>query len=45
MGSDQLSRSRAPGLARPGTLSNLADPTHPTKAGDMYAFGVMAFEV
>ena len=44
MSTDRLSRSRAPELAGAGT-SNLVDPTHPTQASDMYAFGVMAFEV
>ena len=45
MSTDRLSRSRAPELAGLGASSNLANPTHPTKASDMYAFGVMAFEV
>ena len=45
MNTDRLSRSRAPELVGPGTSSNLTDPTHQTKASDMYAFGVMAFEV
>ncbi|KAF9649159.1 hypothetical protein BDM02DRAFT_3186563 [Thelephora ganbajun] len=42
---DRLSRSCAPELARPGMLSNVPDSTHPTKASDMYAFGVITFEV
>jgi len=45
MGTNRLSRGRAPELAAPGTSPNTADPTHRTKASDMYAFGVMTFEV
>lgn len=42
---DRLSRNRAPEMTRPGASQNLTDPTYPTKAGDMYAFGVLAWEV
>ncbi|KAF9651178.1 kinase-like protein [Thelephora ganbajun] len=40
----RLSRSLAPELAGLGTSPDVPDSTHPTKASDMYAFGVMAFE-
>ena len=42
---DQLSRSCAPELTWPGAPPNLDDPTYPTKASDMYGFGIMAWEV
>ncbi|KAF9645215.1 kinase-like protein [Thelephora ganbajun] len=42
---DRLCRGRAPELARPGMSPSVPDSTHPTKASDMYAFGVMAFEI
>lgn len=42
---DRLSRSHAPKLTWPGGSPNTTDPTQPTKAGDMYAFGIMAWEV
>ena len=44
-GADRVPRSRVPGLTRPVESTNLTDLTHPTKASDMYAFGVMAWEV
>ena len=44
-GSDRLSRRRAPELTCPGTLPNANDPAHPTEVSDMYAFGVMTWEV
>ena len=34
-----------PELAWSGILLDLTDPTHPTTADDMYAFGVVAWEV
>jgi len=37
--------SRAPELVDPGTSPNATVPTHSTKAGNMYDFGIMAFEV
>lgn len=43
--SDRLSRAHAPELICPRALPNLTEPTRPTKASDMYAFGVMAWEV
>jgi len=39
--SDRLSRNRAPEMIQPG----VAQSTHPTKSSDMYAFGIMAWEV
>ena len=42
---DRLSRSRAPELAGLWMSPNVNGPAHPTKASDMYAFGVMAWEV
>ena len=33
------------GLGNVFILPNLTDPTHPAKAVDMYAFGVMTWEV
>jgi len=42
---DRLSRSRAPELTGLGVSPNAADIIHPTKASDMYAFGVMSWEV
>jgi len=44
-GTDRLSRSLAPELACSGIPPNLTEPSHPTKASDMYAFGVTAWEV
>jgi len=41
----RLSRCRAPELAGLGMSPNVTDAAHPTKASDMYAFGVMAWEV
>ena len=38
-------RTHAPELTVPGVSSSGTEATHPTKASDMYAFGVMAFEV
>ena len=38
---DILSRNRAPEMIGPGTTGT----AHPTKASDMYAFGVMTWEV
>jgi serine/threonine protein kinase len=37
--------THGPELTVPGMSPGCADSTHPTKAVDMYAFGVMAFEV
>ena len=45
MGTNGLSRACAPELTVPGTSRDVTDPTPRTKASDMYAFGVMAFEV
>jgi hypothetical protein len=45
MDTNALSRGCAPELAVPGMSPNATDATHPTKASDMYAFGVMTFEV
>ena len=42
---DQFFRNRAPEMTRPGVSLDGADPMHPTKACDMYAFGVMTWEV
>jgi len=42
---DRLSRNRAPELMGPRESLNGTDNTHPTKASDMYAFGVMTWEV
>jgi len=42
---DRLSRSRAPESTWPGVPPGLAESTYPTKAGDMYAFGVVTWEV
>ncbi|KAF9644639.1 kinase-like protein [Thelephora ganbajun] len=42
---DRLSRSRAPELVGPGMSQGMSDSTLPTKASDMYSFGVMAFEI
>lgn len=42
---DRIFRSLAPEFSGPGLSSDTADHTHSTKASDMYAFGVMAFEV
>lgn len=44
-GTDRLSRGNAPEMAWPGVPPNLTDPTRPTKVSDMYAFGVVAWEV
>ena len=41
----RLSRGHAPELTWPGGSQNTIDPTQPTKAGDMYSFGIMAWEV
>jgi len=42
---DRLSCGRAPELTWPGVSQSVADPIHPTKASDMYGFGVVAWEV
>jgi len=42
---DQLSRYHAPEITWPGTPLDPTGPMRPTKASDMYAFGVMAGEV
>lgn len=42
---DRLSRGRAPEITWPGVPPGLTDSTHSTKASDMYAFGVMTWEV
>ncbi|KAF9647228.1 kinase-like protein [Thelephora ganbajun] len=42
---NQLSRSRAPELAGLGMSPSVPSSTHPTKASDMCAFSVMAFEI
>lgn len=41
---DRLDRSRAD-LVGPGLSPNVTDSTQDAKSGDMYAFGVLAFEV
>jgi len=41
----KLPHGHAPELARPETLPDLTNPTHPTKAEDMCAFGVVSWEV
>ena len=45
MGTNRLSCACAPELIVPGTSWDATDPKPRTKASDMYAFGVMAFEV
>jgi len=45
MGTSRFSRSCAPELTVPRTSRDVTDPTPRTKASDMYAFGVVAFEV
>ena len=42
-GTDRLFRSRA--VAGLGLSPNVTDSTQPTETGDMYSFGVLAFEV
>lgn len=42
---NRLSRGHARELTWPGTSQNPTEPTRPTKASDMYAFGVVAWEV
>ena len=42
---DRLFRSCAPELIWPGVSPNLTNPIYPTKASDIYAFGVIAWEV
>lgn len=42
---DRLSHGCAPELAWPPKPSDLTGPVHPTVVDDMYAFGVMAWEV
>ena len=44
-GVDRLTRIRPPELAWPGVSPYPAEPPLPTKAGDMYSFGVVAWEV
>ena len=44
-GTIRLSRSHAPGWTWPRMSPDRTDPAHPTKADDMYAFGVLAWEV
>jgi len=45
MGTNRLSRACAPELTVPGASRDVTDPKPRTKASDMYAFGVMTFEV
>jgi len=45
MGTNRLSRACAPELTAPGASWDITDPKPRTKASDMYAFGVMTFEV
>ena len=45
MGTNRFSRSCAPELIMSRTSRDVADPKPRTKASDMYAFGVMTFEV
>lgn len=42
---DRLPHSRTPEPTWPGRSPNLTDPTQPTKADDVCAFGAMAWEV
>ena len=42
---ERVSRNSPPESTWPGVSPRIAGATHPTKAGDVYAFGVMAFEV
>ena len=45
MDTNRFSRSCAPELTMLGTSRDVTDPKPRTKARDMYAFGVMTFEV
>jgi len=45
MATNRLSCACAPELTALGVLSDVANPKPRTKASDMYAFGVMTFEV
>ena len=45
MGTNRFSRACAPELTVPGASRDATDPKPRTKASDMYAFGVMTFEV
>ena len=45
MGTNRFSRACAPELTVPGISRDATDPAPRTKASDIYAFGVMTFEV
>ena len=42
---ERVSRNCPPESTWPGVSPRITGATHPTKAGDVYAFSVMAFEV